>query len=118
MTSRRLGLIAALPLAVAVVVIVVSPMLLESPNALSTPAALVAAIGCGGALLGGRGGERIALAVSGLGFVVSASWLWLASDGFGKGTPWWDDVVEAAILATAFLVAAVLLLLGLRRAAD
>jgi hypothetical protein len=32
MTSRWFGLIAALPLAVAVVVIVVSPMLLESPK--------------------------------------------------------------------------------------
>ena len=104
-----LRLVAALSLAAAVVVIVVSPMILEWPNPLSTPAALIVAVGCGGALLGGRGGESVAFAISVLGLVLSALWLWLASDGFGKGTPWWDDIVEAAILVAAFLVAVVAL---------
>jgi hypothetical protein len=108
-------LVAALALAAAVVVIVVTPMILEWPNPLSTPAALIVAIGCGGALLGGRGGELVALTISTLGLVTSALWLWLASDGFGKGTPWWDDIVEAAILVAAFLVAIVFLLLARRR---
>lgn len=109
-----LRLVAAMSLAAAVVVIVVTPMILEWPNPLSTPAALVVAIGCGGALVGGRG-DRVALAISALGLVLSALWLWLASDGFGKGTPWWDDIVEAAVLAAVFLVAVVVLLLAGRR---
>jgi ABC-type Na+ efflux pump permease subunit len=107
--------VAALSLAAAVVVIVVTPMILEWPNPLSTPAAVVVAIGCGGALTGGRGGERVAMAISAAGLVLSALWLWLASDGFGKGTPWWDDIAEAAILVMAFLVAIVALLLAGRR---
>ena len=114
MTARRGGLVAALALSVAVVVIVVTPMLLEASNPLSMPAALVVAIGCGGAVIGGRGGTGIALAVSVVGLVLSALWLWLASSGFGKGTPWWDDMAEAAILAAAFLTAAVVLLIGRR----
>ncbi len=117
MTTERSRLTAALSLAVAVVVIVVSPMLLDAPNPLSTPAAVIVAVGCGGALLGGRGAEWVALAVSVAGLVLSVLWLWLASDGFGQGTPWWDDIVEAAILAAAFLVALAFLLLARRQRA-
>jgi hypothetical protein len=36
----------------------------------------------------------------------------IASDGFGQGTPWWDDMIEAGVLAAAFLVAAILILLA------
>ena len=115
MISRRAGLVAALSLAVAVVVIVVAPMLLAAPNPLSMPAALVVAIGCGAAVIGGRGGTWVALAVSVVGLVLSALWLWQASSGFGKGTPWWDDMAEAAILAVAFLMAVVVLVLARRR---
>lgn len=110
-----LRLIAALSLAAAVVVIVVTPMILDWPNPLAAPAALIVALGCGGALLGGRGGELVALVIGALGLALSALWLWLASDGFGKGTPWWDDVVEAAILLVAFLVAVVALLVARQR---
>ena len=112
MTHR---MFAALSLAAAVVVILVTPMVLEWPNPLSTPAALIVASGCGGTLLGHRAGELVALVISALGLVLSVLWLWLASDGFGKGTPWWDDIVEAAILVVAFLVAAAALLLARRR---
>jgi hypothetical protein len=115
MISRRAGLVAALALLIAVVVIVVTPMLLNAPNPLSTPAAVVVAIGCGGAVIGGRGGTWVALAVSVVGLVLCALWLWQASSGFGKGTPWWDDMVEAAVLVAAFLLAAVVLLLARRR---
>lgn len=106
------ALLAALSLAVAIVVLIVTPMILDAPNSLATLAAVIVAVGGGGALLGGQWGRRIALAVSWAGLLVSALWLWLASDGFGKGTPWWDDMVEAVILAAAFLVAALLLWRG------
>jgi hypothetical protein len=115
MTSLRFRLVAALSLLVAVVVVVVSPILLDFPNPLSTPAAVVVAIGCAGTLAGGRRGEGVALVVSVGGLVLSVLWLWLASDGFGKGTPWWDDIVEAGALAAALLVAALSLLLARRR---
>ena len=80
--------LAALSLAVAVVVLIVTPMMLDAPNPLAPLAAVVVAVGCGGALLGGQWGKRIALAVSWAGLLVSALWLFLASNGFGKGTPW------------------------------
>lgn len=101
--------LATLPLTVAVVVLIVTPMVLEAPNSLAPLAAVVVAVGCAGALLGGQGGRWIAQAVSWTGLLVSGLWLFLASNGFGKGTPWWDDVIEASILAAAFLVAALLL---------
>lgn len=90
-------------------------MLLNAPNPLSTPAAVVVAIGCVGAVMGGRGGTWVAYAVSVVGLVLCALWLWQASSGFGKGTPWWDDMVEAAILAAGSLVAAATLLRARRR---
>ena len=89
-----------------------------SPNLPATPAAVIVAIGCAGALLGGRGGRRIALVVSFSGLLLSILWLWFASNGFGKGTPWWDDMVQAGILAAAFLVAAIFLLLARRHSVD
>jgi hypothetical protein len=116
-TGRILDAVAAVALAVAVVVIVVTPVYLAAPNPLSTPSAVVVAIGGVALLIGGRWGRRIALLVSVAGLVLSGLWYWLATDGFGKGTPWYDDMAEAAILAGAFLVAIVLLVLG-RRADD
>jgi peptidoglycan/LPS O-acetylase OafA/YrhL len=101
--------LAALALAVAVVVLIVAPLLLDAPNPLAPLVAVVVAVGSGGALLGGESGRLVASAVSWTGLLASALWLFLASNGFGKGTPWWDDVIEAAILAAAFLVAAILL---------
>jgi hypothetical protein len=110
--ARLLSLIAAVTLGVAVGVIVVTPVILAAPTPLSTPSAAVVAIGCVGASAGGHRGRRIALAVAVAGLVLSSLWLLLASDGFGLGTPWWDDMVEAAILAGLFLVALILLLLA------
>ena len=117
MTSQQARLVAALSLAAATVVIVVTPMLLDASNPLSMPAAVVVAIGCAGAVIGGRGGAWVALAVSVVGLVLSVLWLWQASSGFGKGTPWWDDILEAATLAAAFLIAAAAVLFARRRGA-
>ncbi len=114
MAPRTCELIAALALAIAVIVIVVTPVILEAPNSLSTPTAMITGIGCAGALLGGRGGRTTALVVSIAGLLLNILWFLLASGGFGKGTPWVDDMVEAGILAAAFLVAAVLLLIARR----
>lgn len=107
--AQQRAWLAAFSLAVAVVVLIVTPMMLDAPNPLAPLAAVVVAVGCGGALLGGHWGKRIALAVSLIGLLVSALWLVFASNGFGTGTPWWDDLIEAGILAAAFLVAAILL---------
>lgn len=101
--------LAALPLAVAAVVLIVTPIVLDAPNPLGPLSAVIVSVGCAGALLGGRWGRRFASAVSWAGLLVSVLWLWLAGDGFGQGIPWWDDVIEAVVLAVAFLVAASLL---------
>jgi hypothetical protein len=114
--SRILDGLAAIALAIAVVVIVVTPQILAAPNPLSTPSAFIVAIAAAAALAGGRWGRRIAVGLSAAGLLLSALWYWLASDGFGTGTPWYDDMAEAAILVVAFLAAIVLLTFA-RRAA-
>ena len=38
----------------------------------------------------------------------------LALDGFGVGTPWWDDLVEAVVLAAIFAGALIALVLARR----
>jgi len=111
-TRRALSLLAALSLAVGVVVIMAAPELLAAPNALAAPSALVVAIGCGGAAFGGTTGRRIGLAVSVAGLVLSGLWLWMATDGFGLGSAWIDDMVEAAILVVTFVVAISFLVLS------
>lgn len=111
-TRPALSILGAAALGVAVVVILVTPGILDAPNALAAPSALVVAIGAGGAAVGGRTGRRIGLAISVCGLVLSALWLWLASDGFGLGAPWVDDMIEAAILVVAFVVATALLALS------
>lgn len=108
-TRRVLSLLAGLALAVAVIVILVTPTILAAPNSLAAPSALMVAVGCGAALAGGRWGRRIGLAVSACGLILSGLWLLLASDGFGLGAGWVDDMVEAAILVALFLPAAALL---------
>ena len=52
-------------------------------------------------------------------------WTWcehdralLALSGFGLGTPWWDDVVEAVVLAALFAGALIALVLARRRASS
>lgn len=114
--NRIAEVLAAIALSAAVVVIVVTPEILASPNPLSTPSAVIVGVAAAAALVGGRWGRRIAMSLSIAGLVLSGLWYWLATDGFGKGTPWYDDMAEAAILAVAFLVAIVLLELA-RRAA-
>ena len=111
-TRRALSLLAAIVLAVGAVVIVITPRILEAPNALAAPSALVVAIGSGGAGIGGRTGRRVGLAASVTGLVLSGLWHWLARDGFGLGPAWVDDMVEAAILVVAFVVATGLLALS------
>jgi hypothetical protein len=111
-TRPALSLLAGLALAVAVVVILVTPGILEAPNALAAPSAIVVAIGSGAAFVGGRTGRRVGIAVSVSGLVLCALWLWFASDGFGLGAPWVDDMLEAAILVVAFVVATALLALS------
>jgi Na+/H+ antiporter NhaC len=97
-----------------VVVIIVTPVYLDSPNVLSVPSAMVVGIGAAAALAGGRWAIRIGLLISVLGLMLSAVWLWLAKDGFGKGVPWVDDMMEAGILSGLFLAAIVLLLIAHR----
>lgn len=112
--NRILEVLAAIALSVAVVVILVTPGILAAPNPLSTPSAFVVAVAAAASLTGERWGRRISLALSVAGLVLSGLWYWLATDGFGKGTPWYDDMAEAAILAVAFLIAIVLLELARR----
>jgi hypothetical protein len=110
--SRILDGLAAVVLVIAVVVIVVTPQILAAPNPLSTPSAFIVAIAAAAALAGGRWGRRIAVGLSAAGLLLSGLWYWFATDGFGKGTPWYDDMAEAAILAAAFLAAIVLVALA------
>jgi hypothetical protein len=49
--------------------------------------------------------------------LLTVLWAWAAASGFGKGSPWWDDLIEASVLAVLFLLAAVLLVLGRRESA-
>lgn len=104
--------LAALVLGVAIAVLLLAPIMLDAPNPLALLAAAFVALGCWGAWRGDEAGRRSGLAVSAAGFVVSVLWFLLASDGFGKGAAWLDDMVEALILALAFLIAAVLLWLA------
>ena len=113
-TNRIMEVLAAIALSIAVVVIVVTPTILASPNPLSTPSAFIVGVAAAAALIGERWGRRIAFGLSIAGLVLSALWYWFATDGFGKGTPWYDDMAEAAILAVAFLAAVVLLELARR----
>jgi hypothetical protein len=101
--------LAALVLAVALVVLIVAPLILNAPNPLGLLAAGLVALGFWGAWQGGEEGRRIGLAVSGAGLLVSLLWFVLASDGFGEGAAWWDDMLEALVLAVAFLAAVILL---------
>jgi hypothetical protein len=110
--NRILDGLAAVVLVIAVVVIVVTPQILAAPNPLSTPSAFIVAIAAAAALAGGRWGRRIAVGLSAAGLLLSGLWYWFATDGFGKGTPWYDDMAEAAILAAAFLAAIVLVALA------
>lgn len=112
--GRPASLLAAAALGVGVIVIIVTPLYLESPNALAAPSAVVVGIGAAAALAGGRSGIRIGLLISVIGLLLSAAWLWLAKDGFGKGVPWVDDMIEAAILSGIFLAAIILLLIARR----
>jgi hypothetical protein len=110
--------IPALALGFAVAVILAAPEIVGDPNVLAVPSAGVVAIGCIAAFFGGRWTRRTATTISALGLVLTTLWLWLALDGFGKGTPWWDDVIEAAILFVAFLVALLGLFAGRRLLQD
>jgi hypothetical protein len=101
---------AAVILAAATVVILGAPILLDAPNFLALPAAAFAAWGAIGALFAGKPGRRLALAVSLLGATMSALWGLGASNGFGKGTPWWDDLAEATILLILFAGSAIVLM--------
>lgn len=112
--GRILDGLAAIVLAIAVVVIVVTPQILAAPNPLSTPSAFIVAIAAAAALAGGRWGRRIAVVLSAAGLLLSVLWYGFATNGFGKGTPWYDDMAEAAILAAAFLAAIVLVALAHR----
>lgn len=107
--NRIAEVLAAIALSAAVVVIVVTPVILAAPNPLSTPSAVIVGVAAAAALVGGRWGRRIASAIAVTGSVLSALWFWVATDGFGKGTPWYDDMAEAAVLAVSFLGAVVLL---------
>jgi hypothetical protein len=115
MTSRLLELAAAVFLGVAAVVIAVAPTIVGTPNALAAPAALITAIGAAGAVIGYRGGRAVAWVVVIAGLVLDALWLYFASIGFGVGDPWVDDMIEAAILVGAFLLALISLVLARRR---
>src|SRR5688500_6199958 len=100
--------VAALLLAAATVVIVVAPILLDAPNPFALPAVLVHAGASGAAVFGGNRGRTGALVVSVAGLLLTVLWAWAAASGFGKGSPWWDDLIEASVLAVLFLLAAVL----------
>jgi hypothetical protein len=100
--ARRVEWLAASLLALAAVVIIVSPSIVGDPNVLALPAAIVTGLGTLGALRGATGGQRLAVVVGLCGLVLSILWLALASSGFGKGTAWSDDMIEAAVLAGLF----------------
>ena len=113
-TGRLASALAAVALGAGVVVIIVTPEYLRSPNSLAIPSAFVVGIGAAAAFAGGRWGTRIALLISTLGLILSGLWYWLAGDGFGMGTPWVDDMVEAGVLSCLFVAAIVLELFARR----
>ena len=109
---------AAAALATGLVVIIVTPVYLDAPNVLSAPSAAIVGIGAAAAFAAGSRGIRIGLLISVLGLMLSAAWLWLAIDGFGKGVQWVDDMIEAGILSGLFIAAIALLLIARRGTVD
>ena len=96
------------------IVLIVTPYLLNAPNAIGLAVGIVSVlIG-----LGVAGGQLWTVAVvwSAIGLGASVIWALLALSGFGLGTPWWDDVVEAVVLAALFAGALIALVLARRRA--
>jgi hypothetical protein len=118
MTSTRLALqrqrLVALLLGAAAIVLVMAPALVGDPNPLAFPAAMVVAAAAAVGVMGGIRARRFVLAVAVGGAALSALWLWGASNGFGKGVPWWDDLAEAGILVAIFLAASLFLAQSMR----
>ena len=105
-SDRAAGVI----LGAATAIIIGMPILLGAPNFLALPATAFGAVGSIGALIAGKTGRRLALAVSLLGATMSALWALGAVNGFGKGTPWWDDLAEATLLLILFAGSAIVLM--------
>ena len=95
------------------IVLIVAPFLLNAPNAIGLEVGIVSVlIGVG---VGFGQLRTVAVVWSAVGLGASLIWGVLALDGFGVGTPWWDDVVEAVVLASIFAGALITLVLARRR---
>ena len=96
------------------IVLIATPYLLNVPNAIGLTLGIVSVlIGLG---FGAGQLWTVALVWSAIGLGASVIWAVLALDGFGIGTPWWDDVVEAVVLAAIFAGALIILVLARGRA--
>ena len=110
--QRRYRTLAAGLLVLAGIFLIATPYLLGGPNAIGLALGVVSlSIGIG---LGAGHLSTVALVWSALGLSASVIWAALALDGFGVGSPWWDDVLEAVVLAAIFAGASITLILARR----
>lgn len=105
-------LVAASLLGVAGVVLIATPLVLDAPNPFGLLLGLVT-IGVSISVLSATRWVGPA-AFSAIGLVGCTLWALLALDGFGKGTIWWDDLIEAISLAVLFGGALLALVLSRR----
>jgi hypothetical protein len=97
---RGAKVIAAGLLIVAGLVLVMAPLILNAPNPPGT--ALGVATVVVGMVLAVSRLRTLPAIWSAVGFAGSVLWALLALGGFGQGTVWWDDVIEASVLAVLF----------------
>ena len=98
--QRTYRTVAAGLLVLAGIVLTVTPYLVDAPNPIGLVLGIVSVlIG-----LGVRAGRlrTVAFVWSAVGLGASLLWAAFALDGFGQGTPWLDDVVEAVALAAIY----------------
>ena len=93
--------------------LIVAPYLLNAPNAIGLEVGIVSVLMGVGVGFGQL--RTVALVWSAVGLGASLIWAVFALDGFGVGTPWWDDLVEAVVLAAIF-AGALIALVKARRA--
>jgi hypothetical protein len=108
--QRRYRTLAAGHLVFAGIVLIATPYLLGVPNAIGL------ALGVLSVLIGlGYGAGHLSTAArawSAVALGASVIWAALALEGGGLGSPWWDDVIEAVVLAAIFAGTLITLLLA------
>ena len=110
--QRLYRLIAAGLLELAGIVMIVAPLVLNAPNADGLDAGILSVLMGVGVGFGQL--RTVALVWSAIGLGASVIWAVLALGGFGVGTPWWDDAIEAVVLTATFAGALIALVLARR----